>query len=353
MSTIKVEVIKINDVRTHSNADSLQLATINGWQVCVRKGEHKSGDLMVYFEQGTCLPREVADRLNVTKYLSEKTNIDGDKVLVVHRAKLRGEPSFGLAIAVENPDWRLGQDVAGHYGATKYYPPVKTTAGDAEVAHPLFPTYTDIENMRSYPDVIMDGEEVVATEKVHGTNCRIGFVRVGDKAEFMAGSKGLRRRMPDTDAAMRQNTYWYPFTVEGVKRMLMDICACAHSQAVLFGEVFGKGIQSYTYGQNAIAFRAFDLMLDGRYVDHSTFVGMCEFYGVETVPLVYRGPFSLDTIKVLSDGPSIVGGLHGREGVVVRPTVERQDAKVGRVILKYVGDNYLFGKSAEQDTTDL
>lgn len=43
---------------------------------------------------------------------------------------------------------------------------------------------------------------------------------------------------------------------------------------------------------------------------------------------------------------------HGREGVVVKPTVERSDASIGRVILKYVGDTYLFGQAAEEDTTD-
>jgi hypothetical protein len=38
---------------------------------------------------------------------------------------------------------------------------------------------------------------------------------------------------------------------------------------------------------------------------------------------------------------------------VVKPAIEREDPKLGRVILKYVGDHYLFGKAAEQDTTDI
>ena len=71
------------------------------------------------------------------------------------------------------------------------------------------------------------------------------------------------------------------------------------------------------------------------------------------MPLVYRGGFALATIKALSDGDSLIGGNHGREGVVAKPVRERQDVKIGRVILKYIGDGYLFGKAAEQDTTDL
>jgi RNA ligase (TIGR02306 family) len=126
-----------------------------------------------------------------------------------------------------------------------------------------------------------------------------------------------------------------------------------HRQAVLFGEIYGKGVQSYAYGQNSIAFRAFDLLVDGQYVDHEKFVMFCDQHGVETVPVAYQGAFSLHKIQHLSEGDSLIGGQHGREGVVVKPVVERQDIKIGRVILKYVGDSYLFGKAAQQDTTDL
>ena len=141
--------------------------------------------------------------------------------------------------------------------------------------------------------------------------------------------------------------------VPPVQQLLNDLFAQGHNQAVLYGEVFGSGIQSYTYGQKTLAFRAFDLMIDGKFVDYDDFVARCEAVGIETVPLVYRGGFALASIKALSDGASLIGGKHGREGVVVKPVRERQDVKIGRVILKYIGDVYLFGKAAEQDTTDL
>ncbi|MEZ4736559.1 MAG: RNA ligase (ATP) [Caldilineaceae bacterium] len=356
MSTIKVEVTRINDVRPHSNADALELATVGGWQMCVKKGVYHNGDPIVYFEQGTVLPRAVADRLGVTQYLSEKLDINGDRVLVIHRVKLRGEPSFGLVIEPE-PGMEVGQDVADFYGATKFVPPLRTTAGDSVANDPRFPAYTDIENMRSYPDVIADGEAVVATEKLHGTNDRVGFVtNLADGQRdmvLMAGSRGLRRKQPPDAEAMRGNTYWFPMTLPSVQNLLNDLFAQGHNQAVLYGEVFGSGIQSYTYGQKSLAFRAFDLMIDGKFLDYDDFVARCEPYGIEIVPLVYRGPFTLATIKGFSDGASLVGGKHGREGVVVKPVRERQDVKIGRVILKYIGDSYLFGKAAEQDTTDL
>jgi RNA ligase (TIGR02306 family) len=354
MSTIKVEVCEILDIQPHGNADALELATVQGWQMCVKKGVHQKGDAVVYFEQGTVMKKEIADRLNVATYLSEKTDINGDRVLVVHRIKLRGEPSFGLVVHPE-PDMELGQDVAEFYQAAKYNPPVKIQAGDSASDDPDFPKYTSLENMRSYPNLLEVGEMVIATEKVHGTNARVGYVWHTDDEQptIMAGSRTLRRKEPEDPNTMVANTYWFPHTLPGVKHLLKELQSQGYKQVILYGEVYGQSIQAYSYGERKINFRAFDLMLEGKYVDYTTFKSLCDRHQVEQVPLVYEGAFSLDVIKFHSDGDSLVGGNHGREGVVVKPIVERDHPKSGRVILKYIGDRYLFGKVSEQDTTDV
>lgn len=349
MSTIKVEVVEIADVRVHPNADALELATIKGWQMVVRKGQHRSGDRVVYFEQGTALPAAVAERFGVTQYLSEKTDINGERKLVVHRVKLRGEPSFGLAVAPDDPAWEVGHDVGEHYGASKYMPPVKASAGDVEPDDPRFPAYTDVENMRSYPNIFENGEQVEATEKVHGTNSRIGFVKDETGMTWMAGSRSLRRKRPEGDQ-FAANTYWFPWSLPPVLALMEALIAEGYNQAVLYGEVHGRGVQSYDYGQKSMAYRAFDLMLNGVYVDRPVFAEWCARFDVPVVPSIYQGPFALGTIRSLADGDSVVGGAHGREGVVVRPLIERNDPAIGRVILKYIGDIYLFGQ--KQDFTD-
>ena len=189
---------------------------------------------------------------------------------------------------------------------------------------------------------------------VHNSNCRVGFVWHTDEEQptMMAGSRTLRRREPEP-TLMVTNTYWFPHTLIGVKNLLADLQTQGHKQAILYGEVYGQGIQAYTYGEKRMNFRAFDLMLDGKYVDYPIFQALCDRHQVEQVPLVYDGAFSLDIIKGFSDGDSLIGGNHGREGVVVKPRIDRDDPKFGRVILKYIGDRYLFGKVAEQDTTDV
>jgi RNA ligase (TIGR02306 family) len=340
MSSLIVEVCRIDRVMPHPNADLLELAHIKGWQCVVPKGKYAAGDLVTYVPIDAVLPPALSDRLGVTKYLSNGR---------VRCAKLRGEPSFGLIMDREDPSWAEGADVREHYGITKYVPPLRPSAGDAEAAHPLFVSYTDVENLRNFPAVFAGGEDVVVTEKLHGTNCRVGMV----EGELMAGSMEVRRKRPD-QGREASSTYWFPTTLPGVTALLGELAASdGCRQAILFGEVFGSKVQNLHYGRKGeLGFAAFDLMADGRYLDAAEFGARCARHGVPTVPVLHRGPFSLDLVRRLSDGPTTVGGRAGtaaaadhiREGVVVRPAVERTDPKVGRVILKYIGDSYLFAK---------
>ena len=204
MSSIVVEVVEIENVVPHTNADKLFLAQIKGWQTVIKKLDDGSpqfapGERVVYIPPDATLPREMAERIGVVNYLSERTNIEGDRELVVKRVRLRGEPSYGFAIAPDDPQWAAGTDVKEHYGIGKFLPPVKFDAGDSEANHPLFQRYTDIENLRNYPETLVDGEEVVVTEKIHGTNGRIGYV----EGKLVAGSHGLQRKRPEPDGLSR------------------------------------------------------------------------------------------------------------------------------------------------------
>lgn len=349
MSTIKTTVRKISKIKIHPNADTLELAEIDGWQVCVRKGEYKEGDLVLYFEQNSVLPVSVADAFGVTKHLSPKIDINGQRALVVSKVRLRGEPSFGLAVKAGSCR-SLGDDLTEYFGVTKYRPPIRATADDAIEDHPMFPAYTEIENLRNFHNELAEGEHVVATEKIDGANCRVGYAIENGDPVFFAGSRTLNRRSPQN---LESNTYWFPHTIPAVKNLLRYLIGRRHKQAVLYGEVFGKGIQKFNYGQDRPLFRVFDLMIDGKYVDFDQMEMLCHSFQVGMVPIAFAGPYSLEEIKKASNGHSLVGGSHGKEGVVVRPVKERTSPKIGRVVLKYVGDQYLFGESAKNDTSDI
>lgn len=338
MSTLIVEVCEVQKVLPHPNADRLELAQIKGWQCVVPRGRYAAGDRVVYVPPDSVLPEALGERLGVAKYLSKGR---------VRCARLRGEPSFGLIVDNEGV-WPVGTDVASHYGITKWVPPVRPVDLDALPDHGLFPTYTDVENMRNFPDVFSAGETIVASEKIHGTNCRVGLVRGSSDAEGMwvCGSKKVRRAVPEK---LADSLYSYPLSLEPVRAMLTSL-GVSSKQVVLFGEVYGK-VQSLRYGVDGqLAFRAFDLYVDGKYLDAEEFAATCDGFGVLRVPVLYQGSFDLAKIREISDGPSAVpGATNIREGVVVRPARERTDPKIGRAVLKYVGDEYLFGDVSDSD----
>ncbi len=708
MAEIIVEVCKIDQVTAHPNADALELCQIKGWQCVVPLGKYQAGSLVTYIPIDSLIPLEHADRWGISKYLSIRTGPDAPAPPMgrVRCARLRGEPSFGVLIDVEDPAWTEGQDVKAHYGIAKYIPPLRATAGDAAPPHPLFVEYTDIENLRNFPDALTEGEEVCISEKIHGclsyntpvtmadgstkrimhiapgdavlgmdasgkvtpalvkhvynngraekwlrvtgkrrgvgrgshyfavqctpnhrfwnpqtcqyvaadqlqpgspvlmlrsemgitpvqeqillgkllgdaylhqtertaavqwrhkiehaeyidwtmqglgevgntkrrfatsgygsamicaaTQCsftlkhafgdfigedgkkrvpewvadklgpialafwymddgslsrhedqedralfatcafdqqdhevllsafkRLGIIaksyvseqthgrirlnadqaermflliapyippimqyklperyrghsgwlptltavykpllvplivdaveegathasakwdietethnffangllvhnssaRVGlVEGEWMAGSMNVRRQMPDAPEQWAHSTYWFPLSLPGVQSLLQAMGA-QHRQAILYGEVYGSKIQDLHYGcKGLLGFRAFDLLADGKYLDVDAFLSVCREHGVETVPILYRGAYMLGTVKALSEGDTTLAGGHIREGVVVKPIVERVAPRVGRVAMKYIGDAYLLSKSADRDTSDV
>ncbi len=341
MSNLIIPVASIEKLIPHNNADSLELAQILGWQMVVRKGEYEVGSKVVYFPIDTVLPQELSDAYGVTKYLSKGR---------IRCTKLRGEPSFGLAVKPDNDEWQVGQDVTEYYtalGVKKYEPPVRVTANDARSEHPLFPKYTNIENMRNFPHIFQEGEMVVLTEKIHGTNSRVAII----EGELMAGSHRLQRERPEDDN-FAANLYWYPLSLSSVRSLLENLTK-EYKQIILYGEIYGSRIQTLDYGhKNTMGYRAFDILIDGHYLSWPEFTLLCAQYGIDTVPVVASIPFNLDTIKKYSEGNTLLmeDNAHIREGVVVKPLQERRDPKLGRCILKYVSDQYLFGK--QSDYTD-
>jgi RNA ligase (TIGR02306 family) len=327
------------------------------------------GDLVVYFPADSVLPDEWIEKFGVRAFLK------GPQQNRVGRIRLRGEPSFGLIQSIpDGVDWKEGDNVADYYGATKFELPLRVTCGDAAPRDPLidpfFDKFTDIQNGRIFTDVFKDGEEVIFTEKVHGTSCKVGIVN----GEMVAGSMEVRRKMPsytDGDGIERpypldservsRNTYWFPWSLSAVNCLMAEFnneCNTVEENlrpVILYGEVYGGSIQSLDYGipkGKGVGFRAFGLKVGGRFLDWDDFVAVCDRHGVETVPVVYRGPFSMEVAKAYADGMSTIAD-HIREGIVVYPVKERNDPKVGRAVLKFIGTEYELSKHKGKDTKDV
>lgn len=408
MSSLIVEVCRVDAVEKHPRADRMAIAKVKGWNTCIvhnpdtGESQFKAGDKCVYFPPDSVLPPELSDRLGVTKYLGalakneDGTRPPGGRVMVTN---LRGEKSYGLIMACENPEWEVGQDVAGYYGVTKWKPPLKATNGDAESPHPAFHRYFDMEHIRNFPDLFEDGEEVVVTEKIHGQNTRLGLIRdTNERGEavwkWMAGSHDIRRKrfwqklhqerdengqpvgQPVPVGDPQESVFWTCFD-ESNRNLLCALSNCGYTpeeidneplvkdhdgqyNVVLFGERYGSGVQDMWYGfQNGrFGFLAFDVTLNGKYLDFDVKMEAFSRHGVEAVPIIYRGPYSFAKIDELAEGPTTVcppdaaGKFKGREGVVVLPVKERPvvtEKKVfDRLQLKCVSFSYMARKDGTE-----
>lgn len=358
-SSLIVEVCKIRDVKNHPDADKLDLAIVKGWQVVVGRDQFKEGDLIVYIPMDAVVPTELADKWNVRNYL---TGQNRDRVRC---ARLRGEMSYGLIIENEY-GWIEGKDASSDYGITKYIAPVRATAADAAPRDILFPTFTDIENINNFPDVFVEGEEIVALEKIDGTCCRVGFemYMIGEavKVDLKAGSMSYKRTMPAL-WNLSSNPYWYPWTLDSVNKMLKYYSeliekefvesACLKRNVTLFGEVYGGSIRgghkSMDYGTpNNYGFAAFGLEVDDVFLNWDKFKSLCDRFGVPTAPLIVEGTFRLSLMEAFATGNSHLASKNGKEqiteGIVIYPAEERRDPKLGRVILKMLNPDYLILK---------
>lgn len=301
------------------------------------------------------------------------------------------------------PALHEGDDVQALLGIEKYEPDESNRrggrasgpqgpGGESESCSFHFPEYTDVEGYRRWTQVLQEGEEVVITEKIHGQNARYIW-REDDSyltgGRLWAGSRHQVKRAPrtvteaDLKAYEREDRIWQlkhklHCFARRLRQMMsvifsVDIelppegarpskphdvpetnwwkVARTHDLAtklaqrpgyIFFGEVYGP-VQDLKYGSpDDLRFRCFDVMGPaGHYVDHDLAVALCQELGIETVPVLYRGPWN-DACRELAEGQSTLPGAENvREGFVVRPTRERSHPRLGRVLLKLVGQGYL------------
>ena len=372
MSEVTVTVERIEVVESHPQADRLEIAKVAGTQTIIVKGQFKAGDLCVYFPSDILLPLDLSERLGIQKYLKHALFDDQRIACRVAATRLRGTPSYGfaqpLASCPELPRYVYSSlDVTTAFRAIKYEPPVKVyrgyDGGTGEVWGGLarepanFHRYTDIQQYRKYHHLLEAGMPVRITEKIHGSQSRIGLLKVDDEWQFVAGSHKTARKQIDPEGQL--SIYWEPLQRAGVLQMLTDLCNVGDvptNDVILFGELYGPGVQDLSYGIPAgeIGWRLFDIMVNGRFLDWPLIKLHCGLsYDIETVPLLYEGPFSSDLVEQFTYGPTTVIGeikskFKGREGIVITPLVE-QWCHIGRLILKNVSADYLDRKGAEDN----
>lgn len=391
-SELIVKVQRIHSIKPHPNADRLEVACIGaegGWETCVKKEVFHPGDLVVYIPPDSLLPRQLHEHLGITNYCGElpaSSTEAAEGFRRVKAARLRGYKSFGTLMTFQDIDKYLGyvsgasiakclaegEDVALLLGVKKWIPKEKVLCGEAATPCSWFHRYTDIQNIKNHPGLFKDGEQVIISEKIHGTNCRVGLaadITTEDGNEpyilpanghltWMAGSNTVQRK--EFDSENRKSRYWEPLDNQKLRDMIEWIAE--HKQGcfsvVVFGEIFGAGVQDMNYGLIGKSdFRVFDIAINGDYMDWSQARACCDLFEVKYVPELYEGEFSQEVVEQFTDGPTtlskpdqITCKFKGREGIVIKPVKERTEPELtkgnGRLILKSVSVDYLERKGA-------
>ncbi|MFI0811768.1 RNA ligase (ATP) [Streptomyces echinatus] len=353
MSTLRVTA-EVLTVHEHPNADALELAQVGLYRAVVAKGAYRTGEAAVYIPEQAVLPAGLIEELGLTGRLA------GGEANRVKAVRLRGELSQGIVCrpgALADVDLARaaaeGTDFAERLGITKWVPPIPPTMnGEVESAPELLP-WVDIENIQRYPDVFTPGEPVVLTEKLHGSACLLTYV--AEEGRVYVSSKGFGAKSLALKEDPR-NLYWRAVCGHGVAEAAARLCERLGATRVgVFGEVYGAGVQDLTYGadgrRETLGYAAFDVSaeVDGavRWLDPAEALEG----ELPLVPRLYRGPYDIERVLEFASGRETVSGraLHLREGVVVRPAVERYSAVTGgRAIAKAVSPAYLTRKGGTE-----
>lgn len=381
MSTVESKIVKV-EVLDHPNADALEIARVGGeggFECAVGLGQFKTGDLAIYVPVGSVVPDNILEHLSQNKVQMKTGRI--------RCAKIRGRFSEGLCLTpsmwLSDSDIKEDNDVTETLGIVKYEPPPPSSSGMLGVKYGInlhyennnFLEYTCVENLKKYPDVLQEGEVVVATVKWHGTNFRCGSVRKPvykkslwektkefffgkDDFEFLVGSHG-RVRYPSKASHETgeywNDTYWRAakkYNLQSIVGRISDRIAHAtpdhkKPEVVLYAEIVGPGIQTgYDYGieQSTIEIRVFDIMVNKKFLKWDVVSYWCNYFHLPMVEEVYRGPWSMAVTGHAKAVDEYNGKKYTREGVVIRPVQERWDPSCRRVIFKYLNEAYLLNK---------
>ena len=347
-----VQVIK--DLKPIKGRDRIELATVEGWEVIVGKGDFKVGDLCVYIEIDSVLP----DRPEFEQARKRSNRIRTMKMAGVYSQgiiyPLTILPNMIDNHTVSYNQYHEGDDVTAILGITKYdeyagEEPVKVSRKlkynwFQKIWYKIFGfsqrkkggftslvSKTDEIRIQNIPEALNNKEPVVVTEKVDGCSmtATIEHTFLGDK--FNLYSRNLRI---DKD----NSHYWKAaigYDLEGRMELMLE--ENGGKWLAIQGEVAGPAIQGNPYKLKDIDFYIFNIIDEAGRWSTEKMAEWCYRYGLNPVPVLdtnYILPDTVDGMLQYATNRSLINPDVLREGVVVR-------SKDGKQSFKAVSPEYL------------
>lgn len=369
MTDFKVPYTKILNITPHNNAERLEVATIYGFQVVIQKGKYQVGSEVIFAPVDSVLPSN----------LEKKLFPEGSKITLhksrIRQIRIRGLASQGMIISpadiadIVNPKYLTQeQDLKEILGITKYEPeepgPAQTIGKgknrNKKSDHPNFHKYNGLGNIKWFPDLFQEGEQVVIQEKLHGTNARAGKLpyqanTLWKKLKTMLGLAGASENCyGSNNVEISSRLYYKGFYGEdlyGSTFKKMDVFSKIKDNETVFGEIIGPNIQkNYDYGLKESKFILFDVKVleeDGkqRWLSPKEVQAYAQERGFEYVPVVYDGPFNKELTYQMTKGNSLYCKEQKvREGIVIKAK-ENYSIEGNKKALKWISEDYLDDKN--------
>ena len=231
-------IVKVSDLRPHTNADRLQIASFFGNDTCVGL-DVKIGDIGIYFPSDGQLSVEFCQVHDLVRRKDENGNpaggyLDPDK-RNIKAVKLRGEKSDGLYMPISCLEYTgldvegdiepgpLSTVINGHEIYQKYIPKTQHRVGNVTAGNrtrkkhapiaPLFSEHADTEQLAYNLGAFKSGDEIEITLKMHGTSQRTGYLPT---------LKGYKRTLWDR-ITRKEGTPIYDWGgVSGTRRVVLE-----------------------------------------------------------------------------------------------------------------------------------
>ena len=200
---------------------------------------------------------------------------------------------------------------------------------------PDFIKKTDEERVENQPWRIGDSKKYLATEKLDGTSCTYALKRMPKKLfqkqeyEFFVCSRNVRQKDENQACYHDHNIYWdlaFKYDIERHLRSILDAnpsmeWVCLQGEGV--GSVQGNPLK---LSEDDLYVFNFITSKEGRW-DSESGRNLVDSWGMKWVPIlgIVTMPDTMEELKQLADGKSVVNPVVDREGIVYR-SLDGQDS---------------------------
>jgi RNA ligase (TIGR02306 family) len=320
-----VSIRRIHDLQPIPDADRIELAFVDGWQVVVKKREHHVGEFVVYFEIDSWVPNCLAPFLTKGATPHEFNGVPGERLRTV---KLKKQLSQGLILPLldcnlGNETYYENDDLTEVLNVQLYEKPLPAQlAGVAKGNFPSFLRKTDQERVQNIDLLMYDNYTWEVTEKLDGSSMTAYIINKEDRYIFGVCSRNID--LIETEG----NAFWKAVRNDNLEALMQRFGGSFAIQ----GELIGEGIQGNPYKLVGHKFYVFDIFdIDTQtYLQPTECIAITFTMGLNHVPVLYTHadtPPNKQHALELAEGKSYVTPEVEAEGIVFKSTKDSESFK--------------------------